>query len=92
MNTRTLLIILLLLAAAVGWWVFATPSVPALTLPSSADAVERGEYLVAAGGCIVLLLGELLYSSVQFCIGGILPPRRNERFHCRPARMKEQTP
>ncbi|MEM8767574.1 MAG: cytochrome c [Pseudomonadota bacterium] len=46
-----------LIAAAVvllslSWWLFAEPGVADLELPETADAVARGEYLVAAGGCI----------------------------------------
>ncbi len=50
MNIRILLILLVL--GVLAWWVFATPTVAPLELPTTAEAIERGEYLVAAGGCI----------------------------------------
>lgn len=34
-----------------GYWVLATPTVAQLDIPASARAIERGEYLVSAGGC-----------------------------------------
>ena len=34
-----------------GYWMVAMPSVAELAIPDSAAAVERGGYLVAAGGC-----------------------------------------
>jgi len=52
------LLIAAVLAVALGWWLFAEPSVAPLELPASAVAVERGEYLVAAGGCISCHEGE----------------------------------
>lgn len=56
MNIRILTILLLL--GGLAWWVFATPSVATLELPAAAEAVARGEYLVAAGGCISCHEGE----------------------------------
>ena len=50
MNIRILTLLLVL--GGLAWWVFAMPSVPSVELPTAADAMERGEYLVAAGGCI----------------------------------------
>ncbi len=56
MNIRIVLILLVL--AGLAWWVFSAPGVATLELPSSTEAVERGEYLVAAGGCISCHEGE----------------------------------
>ena len=56
MSIRTLLILLFL--GGLAWWVFSTPAVAPLELPTSAEAIERGEYLVAAGGCISCHEGE----------------------------------
>lgn len=50
MNIRLLVLVLFL--GGFAWWVFATPSVSSLPLPNGEQAVARGEYLVAAGGCI----------------------------------------
>ena len=47
-------VILLLLAVAFGsvsYWIFGLPTVAERELPTSADALARGEYLVTAGGC-----------------------------------------
>ena len=42
-----------------NFWVFAAPSIAGVTsIPSTADAVTRGEYLFAAGGCISCHRGE----------------------------------
>jgi mono/diheme cytochrome c family protein len=49
---------LLVILGGLAWWVFATPSVPSLALPTSPEAVARGEYLVAAGGCVSCHEGE----------------------------------
>ena len=38
--------------AAVLYWLFSAPSVADLPIPDSAASVERGRYLVAAGGCV----------------------------------------
>ena len=44
---------LVLAVLLVGIWLFAHPSVPAdAALPTSQEAIDRGEYLVTAGGCI----------------------------------------
>ncbi len=56
MNLRILTVLLLL--GGLAWWVFATPSVTSAELPTSADALAQGEYLVAAGGCISCHEGE----------------------------------
>ncbi len=56
MNIRVLVLVLVL--GGLAWWVFATPSVSSLSLPETAEAIERGEYLVAAGGCISCHEGE----------------------------------
>lgn len=48
-------VILLLLAVAFGstsYWLFGLPTVEERELPTSADALARGEYLVTAGGCL----------------------------------------
>lgn len=48
-------VILLLLAVAFGstsYWLFGLPTVEERELPTSADALTRGEYLVTAGGCL----------------------------------------
>ena len=56
MNIRILTILLLL--GGMAWWVFSKPEVASLELPTSEEAVARGEYLVAAGGCISCHEGE----------------------------------
>ena len=56
MNIRYLTILLLL--GGLAWWVFSTPTVSSLALPATPEAVARGEYLVAAGGCISCHEGE----------------------------------
>ena len=48
-------VILLLLAVAFGsasYWLFGLPTVAERELPTSTDALARGEYLVTAGGCL----------------------------------------
>ncbi|MEX0618183.1 MAG: cytochrome c [Pseudohongiellaceae bacterium] len=47
-----ILLVLLALLALVTRWLFAAPRVPAVAIPATAEAMERGEYLVHAGGCI----------------------------------------
>ncbi|MEZ5599046.1 MAG: cytochrome c [Pseudomonadales bacterium] len=42
----------LLLGTGVWQWLFAEPDVASVELPATTDAIERGRYLVAAGGCI----------------------------------------
>ncbi len=42
----------LIIAAVVLVWLFAVPQAPDLAIPDSADSVERGRYLVDAGGCV----------------------------------------
>ena len=37
---------------AVMYWLLALPGVPAVVVPASAESIERGRYLVYAGGCI----------------------------------------
>jgi mono/diheme cytochrome c family protein len=49
---RTYYLLLLLAFMVVGWWLFSRPDVPDQVIPESADAVERGQYLVHAAGCI----------------------------------------
>jgi mono/diheme cytochrome c family protein len=49
---KTGLILMAAVALAALWWLFAEPPVPALEIPDSAEAVERGGSLVAAGGCV----------------------------------------
>ena len=51
------ILILALVGLAAAWWLFSEPDVSApdggaYELPDSAEAIERGRYLVAAGGCI----------------------------------------
>ena len=48
----TVLGVIGVLGIVVNFWLFATPSVSAVEIPNSADAIERGEYLFIAGGCI----------------------------------------
>ena len=43
---------LFVLTGGLLWWLFAMPSVPERTVSTSEDAIERGAYLVRAGGCI----------------------------------------
>ena len=43
---------ILLIIIVFSIWLFMPPSIPESVLPDSADAVERGKYLVYAGGCI----------------------------------------
>ncbi len=49
---RNVLITAVVVLLAVAWWLFAEPDVADLELPASPEAVARGEYLVAAGGCV----------------------------------------
>lgn len=49
---RTPFLLLLLAFIVVGWWLSTRPEVPDRVIPASADAVERGRYLVHAAGCI----------------------------------------
>lgn len=44
--------VLVLVALVLGYWLFAPPRVGSPAISDSAAAVERGRYLVAAGGCI----------------------------------------
>lgn len=41
-----------MMIAALLFWLFAVPSAPDLAIPDSADSIERGRYLVDAGGCV----------------------------------------
>lgn len=50
-RTATALISTAVLLAA-AWWLIAPPRVADLELPDSPEAIERGRYLIAAGGCI----------------------------------------
>jgi mono/diheme cytochrome c family protein len=49
---RGILLAVILLGVAGGYVLFAPPRVAETDLPASAEALERGAYLVAAGGCI----------------------------------------
>lgn len=40
------------LMLATAWWLFAPPAVSEYPIPTDAEAIERGRYLVRAGGCI----------------------------------------
>ncbi len=51
-RTTTILIVALLGGAVAWWWLFAAPSVTTAELPATPAAIERGRYLVAAGGCV----------------------------------------
>ncbi len=51
------ILVMALIAAAGAWWLFAMPDVGAPDgsghrVPETPEAIERGAYLVAAGGCI----------------------------------------
>ncbi|MGE0623606.1 MAG: cytochrome c [Pseudomonadales bacterium] len=41
-----------LAGALAWWWLYSQPAVPDVALPDSPAAIERGRYLVAAGGCV----------------------------------------
>ncbi len=45
-------IIVPVVAVAAAWWLFAPPAVPDYRIPTGDEAIERGGYLVRAGGCI----------------------------------------
>jgi len=49
--TVTILVVIMML------WLFIPPTVPEVAIPSSADAIERGQYLIHAGGCISCHIG-----------------------------------
>lgn len=51
MKTR-ILFILIVVAGAAGFMLLRTPSVSQAAIADSSDAIERGRYLVHAGGCI----------------------------------------
>ncbi|HEY5645340.1 MAG TPA: cytochrome c [Pseudomonadales bacterium] len=51
-TTGTVLLLLLLSALGAWWWLFAVPAVATAELPATAAAIERGRYLLAAGGCV----------------------------------------
>ncbi len=55
---RLLLIALLLVAALLAYGAFSSPEVAEVAIPESAEAIERGEYLVTAGGCVSCHQGE----------------------------------
>jgi len=48
----TLVIVFGLLFGGGSYWLFGVPAVEERSLPVSADALARGEYLVIAGGCL----------------------------------------
>lgn len=53
MKLRILLLVLFgLLLGGGSFWLFGLPAVEQRSLPTSADALTRGEYLVTAGGCL----------------------------------------
>jgi len=49
--TVTILVVIMVL------WLFIPPTVPEVAIPSSAEAIERGQYLIHAGGCISCHIG-----------------------------------
>lgn len=50
---RNILIAILLVVLGGAYWLFAAPSIDSqLSIPTSAEALARGEYLVIAGGCV----------------------------------------
>lgn len=49
---KAVIIALAVTIVAVLYWLFATPQVADLTIPNSPASIERGRYLVAAGGCV----------------------------------------
>ena len=55
---KKLLIIIIVAALAFSYWLFSMPTVSEQAIPDSVDAIARGEYLVAAGGCISCHAGE----------------------------------
>jgi len=55
---KKLLIITIATALAFGYWLLSGPAVNEQKIPESAEAIARGEYLVAAGGCISCHAGE----------------------------------
>ena len=53
MSSKTIVAALVLIAlVALSYWLFAVPAVGNPAVPTSKAAIERGEYLVAAGGCV----------------------------------------
>lgn len=48
----------LVVLAATWLWLFASPSVPDHSISGNPDAIERGRYLIHAGGCISCHQGE----------------------------------
>ena len=48
----SLIIAVTVFGATLGYWLFALPSVADLAIDHSQQSVERGSYLVAAGGCV----------------------------------------
>lgn len=46
------LLLMLLVAGVLAWWLFSMPAVQEHAIPTSDEAIERGAYLVQAGGCI----------------------------------------
>lgn len=51
-RTGVILAVVMSGAFAAWWWLFAEPSVAAADLPDTPEAIERGRYLAAAGGCV----------------------------------------
>jgi mono/diheme cytochrome c family protein len=47
----TILVVIMML------WLFMPPRVPEIAIPSSPEAIERGQYLIHAGGCISCHIG-----------------------------------
>ncbi|MEX2524878.1 MAG: cytochrome c [Gammaproteobacteria bacterium] len=45
-------LVIIVPAVVAAWWLFAPPAVPDGRIPTSDAAIERGAYLVRAGGCI----------------------------------------
>jgi len=55
---KIICITITLAALVSGYWLFSVPIVSQQSIPDSAEAIARGEYLVAAGGCISCHIGE----------------------------------
>jgi mono/diheme cytochrome c family protein len=50
--SKTLIAVVLVGVLAIAYWLFAPPRVPDVPIPGTPAAIERGRYLVAAGGCV----------------------------------------
>jgi len=48
----TPILVLVLAVIIIGWWLTVRPEVQDVSIPISAEAIARGQYLVHAGGCI----------------------------------------